>query len=838
MAGPLDELPSPDVSARRIYAYQLRLQELAGRIKVGETGRSVRSRVKEQVNTAGLSDVVEILMDEPAVTMNGRAFRDAEVHAALKQMDDVTHLGGSGIEWFECSIAHVKAAYNNVVEGKTFDRLRDKTFRLREEQKQAIEAADAYFNEAQPPTEGPPRFLWNAKMRFGKTFAAYHLAKRRDARRVLVVTYKPAVESAWKDDLETHTDFEGWTFFSRASLIDPKSLAADAPLVCFASLQDLRGTTEDGAIKAHNQWIHDTIWDLVVVDEYHYGAWNTATKQLLAGEVNAGAAEYSAAVGDDDDPEGTGDVAGRLGVAGKAFLCLSGTPFRAIATQEFGAEQIFNWTYTDEQRAKRAHALDQRDAWNPYGALPQMHLLVYELPEVLQQVALDSTRNEFDLNEFFKASGTGAAAAFTHKDQVQAWLNWLRGQDVDSAVAALEHGTSKPFPYADTNVLPYMNHSVWFCPSVAAVFAMKNLLSEPQNVPWWGEYRVLPVAGNGPGVGVGAAALPPVRDAIGSGYDRKTITLTCGKLLTGVTVPQWSSILMLCNLEAPETYFQAAFRIQSPWSVWNPEGDDPNEEKVVKPACLAIDFAPTRGLRMFADYGMRLGPGVDTDEDIRDLARYLPVLGFEESGMRYVDVDTIVDIAFQTSTIDTRRMESRRFISPSVSKLEGLAPAVREALARVTRSRRAPLLDEDEVSINDTAELSDLDPATGAGADPAASGSEDEDVLSEDDLSERLTFLAKRINAFMYLSEEIEKSLDDVLKTPEAELFRDAMELQQGEMAALVEAGLFNVQAMRLAIHQFRRADVAAFSYTGLDPRPSAGVDSAVAPTDEAAGCS
>lgn len=836
MAGPLDQLPSPDVSARRIYAYQLTLQELAGRIKVGETGRSVRSRVKEQVNTAGLSDVVEILMDEPAVTMNGRAFRDAEVHAALKQMDAVTHLGGGGVEWFQCSIAHVRTAYNNVVEGKTFDRLRDKTFRLREEQKDAIEAADAYFTGTPPSTEGPPRFLWNAKMRFGKTFAAYHLAKRRDARRVLVVTYKPAVESAWKDDLETHKDFDGWTFFSRASLLDPKSVAGDTPLVCFASLQDLRGTTEDGAIKEHNQWIHDTVWDLVVVDEYHYGAWNDATKQLLAGEVSGGAAEYSAAVGEDEDPEGTGDVARRLGVTGKAFLCLSGTPFRAIATQEFGAEQIFNWTYTDEQRAKRAHALDHPDAWNPYGALPQMHLLVYELPEVLRQVALDSTRNEFDLNEFFKASGTGAAAVFLHKDQVQAWLNWLRGQDVDSAVAALEHGTSKPFPYADTNVLPYMNHSVWFFPSVASVFAMKNLLSEPQNVPSWGEYRVLSVAGNGAGVGVGAAALPPVRDEIGSGYDRKTITLTCGKLLTGVTVPQWSSILMLCNLEAPETYFQAAFRIQSPWSVWNPEGDDPNEEKVVKPACLAIDFAPNRGLRMFADYGMRLGPGVDTDEDVRDLARYLPVLGFDESGMRYVDVDTIVDIAFQTSTIDTRRMESKRFISPSISKLEGLTPDVREALARVTRSRQAALLDDDEVSINDTAELSDLDPATGAGAGGAAAESEDEDVLTDDDLSERLTFLAKRVNAFMYLSEEVEKSLNDVLTTTEAELFRYAMELQRGEMAALVEAGLFNVQAMRLAIHQFRRADVASFSYTGLNPRPSAGVDSAVAATDEAAG--
>jgi len=141
-------------------------------------------------------------------------------------------------------------------------------------------------------------------MRFGKTFAAYHLAMRREAKRVLVVTYKPAASASWKDDLETHKHFDGWTFFSRMSTVDPESIAADRPLVCFASLQDLRGTTNDGAIKEHNKWIHDTPWDLVIVDEYHYGAWNDATKQLLAGEVAGGAAEYAEAVGEDGNPGG------------------------------------------------------------------------------------------------------------------------------------------------------------------------------------------------------------------------------------------------------------------------------------------------------------------------------------------------------------------------------------------------------------------------------------------------------------------------------------------------------------------------------------------------------
>jgi hypothetical protein len=551
--------------------------------------------------------------------------------------------------------------------------------------------------------------------------------------------------------------------------------------------------------------------------------------------MGGGEAEYLDAVGEDEDPEGTADVAERLGIAGRAFLCLSGTPFRAIASLEFGDDQIFNWTYTDEQRAKGAFVREHPDAWNPYGALPRMHLLVYQLPDALQQVAIDTTRDEFDLNEFFKASGTGNGAVFTHKDQIQGWLDWLRGQNVEAVVAALEHGTAKPFPYADTNVLPYMNHSVWFLPSVASVFAMRNLLGEPHNLPYWGQFVVLPVAGSG--AGVGPEALPPVLKAIGNGYDSKTITLTCGKLLTGVTIPQWSSILMLCNLEAPETYFQAAFRVQSPWSVWNPEGDNPNEERILKPACLTIDFAPTRGLRLFADYGMRLGSGVDADEDVRELGRFLPVLGFDGTQMRPVDVDEIIDIAFETSTIDTRRMESRRFISPSVAKLEGLSEHVRRALERVTKAGQASSeSSEDEVTINETTELDDITSSSGSGGADSETERDNGDDLSNDDLAERLSFLAKRVNAFMYLSDVIEKNLHDVLTTDELELFRAVMELQRDEMTGLVDAGLFNEQAMRLAIHQFRRADVDSFSYVGFNPRKTEEAGGSTAPANEQGG--
>ena len=817
VVSPLDKLPLPDTSAKRIYAYRLNLAELAGLIKVGETERAVSSRVKEQVNTAGLSDAAEILMDEPAVTADGRTFRDSDVHAVLKRMEGVTHqTDGGGVEWFKCSIEQVRSAYNSVYAGEAFNRVRDKKFGLRDEQTRAIEMTDAYFAAALAE-EREPRFLWNAKMRFGKTFTAYHLAKRRKAKRVLVVTYKPAVEDAWQTDLETHTDFEGWEFFSRSSDIDPSVISAATPLVCFSSLQDLRGRTEDGAIKTHNQWIHEVVWDLVIVDEYHYGAWNDASRDLLSGEVGGGEAELAYALGGDVGEEVQNDLIDRLdNIKGQVFLCLSGTPFRAMASNEFSDDQIFNWTYTDEQRAKEEFTAKNPGKWNPYAALPQMNLLVYELPEKLREVAIGGKRNEFDLNTFFAATGNGKRASFTHKDQVQGWLDWLRGQDMDAVVRALGSSMAKPFPYADTNVLRYLNHSAWFLPSVASVFAMRNLLAEQQNSAFWGQFTVLPVAGTQAGVGL--ASLPPVRKAIRNGYDTKTITITCGKLLTGVTLPQWSAILMLNNLESPESYFQAAFRVQSPWSVWNPDGTDPNEEKVVKPACLVLDFAPTRALRLFVDYGMRLGDGTNADNDVRELSKYLPVLGFDGTRMQAVDVDKIIDTAFQTTNIDTRRMQSKRFIHPHASKLELLSEDVRRALARVTKLRSDGSADDKPNLINETPELKEGEGKSGSSGEGGHSDDE-ESNLTEDDLEKRLSFLATRINAFMYLSEDIEKNLHDVLSTEEEDLFRIVMELQRDEMAALVSAGLFNEQAMRYAIHQFRRADVASFGYTGLDPR-------------------
>ena len=310
----------------------------------------------------------------------------------------------------------------------------------------------------------------------------------------------------------------------------------------------------------------------MVFDEYHFGAWRESAKELFEGEdrdvaKKEEALEYNPELVEfNEDFDELGEHEDEfLPITTRAYLYLSGTPFKALATGEFIEEQIFNWTYTDEQRAKEQFPLDHPEEWNPYGALPQMRLLTYQMPDELVAIASQGEFEEFDLNAFFAAAGIGKDAEFKHKSDVQKWLDIIRGSYAPTQLDNLKLGSRRPpFPYSDVRLLPHLQHSFWFLPNVAACHAMANLLAEKQNV-YWHEYTVLTVAGSSAGIGL--EALPPVRAAIGNGHDSKTITLSCGKLTTGVTVQQWSSILMLRNLKSPETYFQAAFRVQSPLSL-------------------------------------------------------------------------------------------------------------------------------------------------------------------------------------------------------------------------------------------------------------------------------
>lgn len=817
--------PKPEASPR-IYAYSIDDNAHRGLLKVGQTTRDVKQRIAEQLKTAAIKNY-RIELDESAARDDGTLFSDFDVRAALVKKG----FENPQLEWVRCGVDDLKTVLAELRTGQKFTGNHHLRFTLRREQAEAVNKTHSYFHSIwKEDMHAVPRFLWNAKMRFGKTFTAYQLAKKLGAKRVLVVTFKPAVEDAWQTDLETHVDFDGWQYLSRSSGSDPRTIDGKKPFVYFGSFQDLLGRDKAGNIKPKNEWLHVINWDLVVFDEYHFGAWRETAKELFEGEEDAVAKketklEYAGELEDvnEDLSVLSEKEAEFLPITTKAYLYLSGTPFKALANGEFIEEQIFNWTYTDEQRAKEEYAAANSGKWNPYGALPQMRLLTYQMPEELLAIASAGEFDEFDLNEFFAATGTGKSAQFKHKDEVQKWLDIIRGQYAPKIVESLKTGTRPPFPYSDVRLLPYLQHSFWFLPNVAACHAMANLLAEKQNV-FWHEYRV--VAAAGASAGIGLDALPPVRKAIGSGFDTKTITLSCGKLTTGVTVPQWSSILMLRNLKSPETYFQAAFRVQSPWSIKNPNGDDPNEELVLKPVCFVFDFAPTRALRQLSEYGIGLSPNDTNPENaVRDLVSFLPVLAYDGANMTQIDPGGILDIAMAgtSATLLARKWESALLVNVDNDTL-GRILKNPEAMAAVERIEGWRSLGDNviETIINKSEKVKELknkakEKNLTKKQQKQLSDEEKEYKSKRKLVQEKLIKFATRIPAFMYLTDFRENTLQDVITKLEPDLFLAVTGLTVKDFHLLVQLRVFNTEQMNQAVFAFRRYEDASLRYTGIE---------------------
>ncbi len=628
-----DFFPPRPESRPAIYAYEDTNPQYVGLLKVGYTTVDVQTRVAQQYPTLRPGKPpYRIVLEEPAMRNDGTVFTDRDVHRMLR-INGVKNPEG---EWFRCTVAQVKAAIIAVRTGQLNEENRSLDFTMRPEQKAAVEKTAAYFTSwrrEKGNRNKPPHFLWNAKMRFGKTFAAYELAKNMGWRKVLVLTFKPAVQSAWEEDLKCHVDFKGWQFISPGGL-SYEEADKKRPFVCFGSFQDYLGRNPStGGIKTKNEWVHSTNWDCVVLDEYHYGAWRENAKELFEAEDKK-EVEFGEGQGIEDFDE---DI---LPITTDAYLYLSGTPFRAIASGEFIEEQIYNWTYSDEQRAKR----DWKRPSNPYAALPRMVLLTYQLPDAIREIAMQGEFNEFDLNVFFSAEGMGDNAKFKYEDEVQKWLDLIRGAFMPASVDNLKLGAQKPpMPFSDARLLNVLSHTFWFLPSVASCHAMRNLFAKRQN-RFYLDYKIIVAAGSAAGIGV--AALPPVLEAMDEPLKAKTITLSCGKLTTGVTVRPWTGILMLRNSSSPETYFQAAFRVQSPWTVRNPDGASPNEEQIIKEECYVFDFAPDRALRQIADYSCRLNVDeTNAEKKVEEFISFLPVLAYDGSSMKQIDAAEILDMA-------------------------------------------------------------------------------------------------------------------------------------------------------------------------------------------------
>ncbi|MBY4275460.1 GIY-YIG nuclease family protein [Rhodococcus fascians] len=828
----VDEVLVPKPAQRlRIYAWTPNdpPANYVGLIKVGQTTQTdVNGRIKQ--SQGQMQQAYTLHLDEPAERQDGSVFRDNHVRQRLVDKGFENVKVGSSREWMRCTPEDVKAAVVELQKGVRLTGTRHETFRMRDEQERAVsQTADYYRSCWGEDANSVPRFLWNAKMRFGKTFGSYHLAKELGARKVLVVTFKPAVEDAWRADLESHVDFEGWQYASQSSGIDVSELDQSCPIVYFGSFQDLLGKDKTGAIKSKNEWVHTTVWDVVIFDEYHFGAWRDTAKELFEGEDDAILRKALKIDYSDGLAEMNNDLAyemeedGFLPITTRAYLYLSGTPFKALARGDFIEEQIFNWTYTDEQRSRAEFAVANPDKWNPYGALPQMRLLTYKMPDEILAVASGGEFDEFDLNEFFAAMGEGAAAEFKYKDEVQKWLNIIRGQHFVQIESDLKKGTKPPFPYSDVRLLPYLNHSLWSLPRRSSCDAMANLLGEKQNT-FWHDYLVVNLCA--PDVGVGLDALPPVKKAIAGGFDTKTITLTVGKLTTGVTIPQWSSILMLRNLKSPETYFQAAFRVQSPWSVKNPNGDYPDEELVWKPVCYVFDFAPTRALRQLSEYAVGLSPYASNPETaVAELISFLPVLAYDGSHMTQIDAGGVLDIAMAgtSATLLARKWESAVLVNVDNSTLRKILDSP-EAMAAVERIEGFRSLGDNiiETIISKAEKIRDLKEKE---RDGGLNSMEKKELTEEEKeykskrklVQEKLIKFATRIPAFMYLTDFRENTLKDVITQLEPELFRSVTGLSVGDFDLLVSLNVFNSAHMNDAVFNFRRYEDASLAYTGID---------------------
>ena len=791
-----------------IYAYELvGVKTHTGLLKVGFTARDAKTRVAEQLKTSAVK--YKIVFEQSAMRNDGGSFTDYEVHKFLRKKG-IENLEG---EWFKCAVKDVQAAVLAIKSGEHNEDNRTLNFGMRPEQQEAVDKAIVYFKSFK--TENPnqtPHFLWNAKMRFGKTFASYQLAKKMGWLKILVLTFKPAVQSAWAEDLQSHLDFEGWQFVSKNGL-NPDAIDKTKPIICFGSFQDYLGKNSVGGIKVKNEWVHSTNWDCVIFDEYHYGAWRESAKELFEAEGKK-ELEFGEGEGIDYFDEEN------MPITTNHYLYLSGTPFRAIASGEFIEEQIFNWTYSDEQRAKANWVGEQ----NPYASLPRMVMMTYQLPDAIRDIAMKGEFNEFDLNIFFSAEGEKENARFKFENEVQKWLDLIRGSLSETTIDNLKMGAQKPpFPFSHAPLLNVLNHTFWFLPSVASCAAMANLLAQRQNT-FYHDYTVVVAAGTIAGIGV--EALPPILKAMTDNpLKSKTITLSCGKLTTGVSVKPWTGIFILRNSSSPETYFQAAFRVQTPWVIKNPDSVSPNKEVILKEECYVFDFAPDRALKQIADYSCRLNVNESNPEaKVAEFINFLPVLAYDGSSMKQVDAAGILDMAMSgtTATLLARRWESALLVNVDNSTLARLMNS-KEAMNALMSIEGFRNLNQDIETIINKSEA--VKKAKKDANDKELTPKQKKELTEQEkeyksmrkQIQEKLIKFATRIPVFMYLTDYRERSLKDVITQLEPGLFKKVTGLVVRDFELLVSLGVFNSALMNDAVYKFKRYEDASLEYIGIN---------------------
>ena len=759
-----------------------------GWMKVGYTTKDdVWQRIREQTSSS-VPGEVKLLWEESAVSDQGEPFRDSDVHKRLliNGAHQVHH------EWFEATLDELKIAIAEVKRGSKV--ARPDSFLMRPEQRRAVEYTATYFRDQKE--DKAKHFLWNAKMRFGKTFAAYQLALKMGWTKLLILTYKPAVEDSWRSDLERHQDFQGWQFLGKGEHFE--SIDESSPYAWLVSFQDIMQRDEEGEIKERLEAAYLVEWDCIIIDEYHFGAWRSGAKELYFFDDFIEEADLI------DDYDSGMSPSEELPLTASHRLYLSGTPFRALTEGEFSEDQIYNWTYADEQNAKETWVGEL----NPYLPLPKLKMFTYKISDATRSYAEDAFDDKFSLNGFFEAKSRDRTPCFIKDSEVQQWLDWLHKS------GTITERDANPGPFANPELRSSLHHTVWHLPDVAACKAMERLLKGPQN-PFFNEFEVVCAAGKKAGIGL--KALPPVRNAIGDGSRTKTITLTCGKLLTGVTVEQWSAIFMLRDTKSAETYFQAAFRVQSPWT--RPIDNDPHREEIVKPYAYIFDFAQNRALEMvygFCAQQANAKGESDTKSEIRDFLNFLPILAYSDGKLVRLNEGNLMDIATSGvgSTMLAKRWQSPRMINLNRTVLKGILDN-EELLQSLENIEAFRALRKHTAEILIAEESIKKARKKGKGKSTVSKEKRERDKRRKQIQEALLQFLT-RVPIFMYLTDYREESLIDVIRNVEPDLFTKVTGLKIDDFDALCKLGVFNTQILNPSISAFKRQET--FSLLGEKP--------------------
>lgn len=624
----------------KVYGYTLpEVPNHDGYVKIGDTTRDAVTRIFEQVGTAGLNP--KILFEKLARKSDGKWFRDKDLHKFLILNGiEKKDFNSRADEWFYFNGTPEKAEeLTNKFINRDYDEIQidDKRseYVLRNEQQQAVEKTYEYFQSRQEPRE----FLWNAKPRFGKTLTTYDFIRNLKATNVLIVTNRPAIANSWFDDFHK---FIAWQephmkFVSETEALNGKAMTRkqyrefldttsyeNPTQIFFISLQDLKGAKFAGGNYEKLEWVPGLNWDLLVIDEAHEGI-DTKKTDIAFSQIKR---DFT--------------------------LHLSGTPFKALANNKFSENQIFNWSYIDEQEAKQNW--DSTIGGNPYESLPTLNLFTYQMSKMIEDevskgITLEEEKNvdyAFDLNEFFRVKENGR---FEYEDSVLRFLDNL---------------SSGKFPFSKDQYRSELNHTFWLLPRVNAAKALEKLLNTH---PTFKEYKVILAAGDGVSLNddlevealdfkENTKSFDKVRNAINK-YD-KTITLSVGQLTTGVTIPEWTAVLMLNNIKSPSLYFQAAFRSQNPYEF------EKDGKLYRKENAYIFDFSPDRTLVLYDEFANNLsGSGSNTTIErknkIKKLLNFFPVIAEDDNGtMHEIDASEVLTIP---TRITSREVVKRGFMS-------------------------------------------------------------------------------------------------------------------------------------------------------------------------------